>query len=399
VGRPRTGSHRWRDGGLYAVISYKDGGGKQKFKERRVPSNKMTELPAVIRQLENEFGASGKETIHEAVDASKVTFERAAREYEKEHMQEAEIVNGRKISGLKNTDSPKIWLERLITHFGKKKKPIRQIKAKDIKRYKAARLKTPTLRNPQKTYSIASVNRELELLRAIFHFAQGHGWIIKNPFILAKGLINKSEENERMTILSPEQEAKLLAQCISPRRTHLRSVIVVGIDTFMRSGELFNLLKSDIDFENRVVRVRWTTTKTERSREIGLTKRAYDELVRLTEHLPADAKVFGIESVRTSWETACEKAGLADVRIHDLRHTGITRRLKAVVKAGLPWHLVMKESGHTQLKTFMRYFNPDDEMLAAAAKAVDEMYGREVAPEKSSSHINSPLTNITPNNA
>jgi integrase len=377
VGRPRTGSRRWRQGNLFAVISYKDERtGEQKFKERRVLSNKLTDLPKVIRELENEFSAGGKEAIQETIEASKMTFERAAREYEKEHMQAAEIVGGRKIAGLKNTNSPAIWLERLIEHFGKK--PIRKISAKEIRRYKNIRLKTPTLRNPEKTYAVASVNRELELLRSIFRYAHGHGWVLKNPFILAKGLINKSDETERMTILSPEQEAKILAQCVGAKRSHLRSVIVIGIDTFMRSGELFSLVKSDIDFDSRVVRVRWTTTKTERSREIGLTQRAYDELVRLTEHRPADAKVFEVGSVKTSWGTVCEKAGLEDVRIHDLRHTGITRRLKAVVKAGLPWHIVMKESGHTQIKTFMRYFNPDDEMLAQAAKAMSEMYGQGV---------------------
>lgn len=373
MGRPRTGSKRWRNGNLFAVISYKDEQtGEQKFKERRVPSNKLTDLPAIIRELDNEFSAGGKDAVQETIEAAKVTFERAAREYQKEHMQAAEIVNGRKISGLKNTNSPKIWLERLIEHFGKK--PLRKIGAKEIRRYKALRLKTPTLRNPEKTYAVASVNRELELLRAVFRYAQGHGWILKNPFILAKGLISKSDETERMTILTPEQEGKLLAQCVGAKRAHLRSVIVIGIDTFMRSGELFSLLKSDIDFENRIIRVRWTTTKTERAREIGLTNRAYDELVRLTEHREASASVFEIESVKTSWKTVCEKAGLTDVRIHDLRHTGITRRLKAVVKVGLPWHIVMKESGHTQVKTFMRYFNPDDDMLAAAAKAMSEMY-------------------------
>lgn len=399
MGRPRTGSHRWRDGGLYAVISYKDSRtGKRKFKERRVPSNKMTDLPKALRELENEFAAGGKDTVQEAVDAARITFEFAAREYEREHMQPAEIVQGRKISGLKNDKSPKIWLETLTTHFGKK--PIRKIGAKDILRYKNLRLKTPTKTNPKKTYAVASVNRELELLRSIFRFAQGHGWILKNPFVLSKGLISKADEAERMTILTPEQEARLLRECNTTRRQHLRSVIIIGIDTFMRSGELFKLVKSDIDFEKRVVRVRWTTTKTERSREIGLTKRAYGELVRLTEYLPDTAEVFDFDSVKTSWATVCEKAGLEDMRIHDLRHTGITRRLKAVVKAGQPWHVVMKESGHTQIKTFMRYFNPDDEMLAEAARAMDEMYEQEaIARTRAATHTNTEVTTISHNNA
>jgi integrase len=379
MGRPKTGSHRWRNGQLYAVISYKDDDtGKQKFKERRVTSNRMTDLPAAIRELQNEFAQDGQE----AVEAAKVTFERAAREYAKEHIQPAEIVNDRKVSGLKRPGDAERWLETLIAHFGKK--PIRKIGAKEIKQYKNQRLKTKTRRKTN--YSIASVNRELEILRAVFRFAHGHGWVLKNPFILSRGIINKADENERMTILTPEQEAAILAQCVPPR-SHLRSVVIVGIDTFLRAKELFSLVKSDIDFKARVIRVRQTTTKTMRRREIGLTDRAYDELFRLTEYLPDDARIFTLGSVKRSWATACRLAGVTGVRIHDLRHTGITRRLIAVVNARLPWQIVMKESGHTNIKTFMRYFNPNDETLAAAARAMSELYS-----ENGPAHINSELT-------
>jgi integrase len=372
--RPRTGSHVWRNGLLYARISYRDEAtGKLKQPERRVPSNKMIELPRILRELENDYQSMGPEVF----DGQKVTFKEAAEAYKKEHIKEAVIVEGKKLEGLKNPRDQERAIETLVAHFGTKR--LSKIDYKQIKAFKNKRLNTKTRRGTN--YKVASVNRELEVLRQVIRFAQGQGWVIKNPFRAGSPLINKADETERMTILGSEDEAKLLAQCIPPR-AHLRSIVVVAIDTFMRKGELFKLIKSDIDFDRGIIRIRSTTTKTERPREVGLTQRALLELRCITQYLKPESKVFTLGFVKRSWETACRQAKLKDVRFHDLRHTGITRRLKAVVRAGLPWQLVMKESGHTQLKTFMRYFNPDDAMLAEAAKAMTELYAKEAAEQK-----------------
>lgn len=390
--RPRTGSHVWRGNLLYARISYKDEvSGKQKSKERRVPSNKIIDLRKTIRELENELEERGQEIF----DGQRITFKSAAEAYAQEHIKPAVILDGKKIEGLKRPSDAQRWLNTLIEHFGKKQ--IGKIDYQSIKAFKQKRLKMPTARGDQR--KTASVHRELEILRAVLRFAQGRGWLFKNPFGAGSPLINKADETERMTILSADDEATLLSHCVPPHRAHLRSFVVIAIDTFMRKGELFALLKSDIDFVKGVVRVRSTTTKTERPREIGLTSRALAELRCLTEYIQPGDKVFTLGSVKRSWATACRLAGLKDLRIHDLRHTGITRRLKAVVRAALPWQIVMKESGHSQLKTFMRYFNPDDEMLAEAAKAMSELYaadrdrGQDDASESLNGHVFDSLNN------
>jgi integrase len=363
MGRPRTGSSVWENGRLYARITYIDPiTGKQRSKCRRVQSNKLTDLPKVIRELENEREQCGPEIF----DGERMTFRQLAEQFSKEHLKPATIINGRKVDGLKSLRGPKLHLAVMVEHFGDTR--IRSVTHKAIENFKMLRLKTPTVRGGQR--SITSVNRELQVLRQALRFAHDRGCLLRNPFNLGKPLINVADETQRERILTPEEERRLLATCVPPR-THLRPVVIVGIDTFMRQGELFGLVKSDIDFDNRILRIRSTTTKTEKPREIGLTGRAYDELLRLTEYLPDDAKVFTLGSVKRSWETARRLAGLENLRLHDLRHTGITRRLKAVVKAGIPWHVVMKESGHTQIKTFMRYFNPDDEILRASALAMD----------------------------
>jgi integrase len=363
MSRPRTGSSLWDNGKLYARITWIDSiTGKQRSKARRVQSDKLTDLPKVIRELENEREKCGVEVF----EAERLTFRELAEQFSKERLKPATIINGRKVDGLKSLRNPKLHLAVLIGHFGKQR--IRSVTHKAIENFKMLRLKTPTLRGGQR--SITSVNRELAVLRQVIRFAHDRGWLLRNPFNLGKPLINVADEFQRERILSPEEERLLLAACVPPR-AHLRPVVIVAIDTFMRQGELFNLVKSDIDFNNRILRVRGTTTKNEKPREIGLTSRAYEELLRLTEYLPDDAKVFTLGSVKRSWETARRLACLENLRLHDLRHTGITRRLKAVVKAGIPWHVVMKESGHTQIKTFMRYFNPDNEILRASALAMD----------------------------
>lgn len=70
---------------------------------------------------------------------------------------------------------------------------------------------------------------------------------------------------------------------------------------------------------------------------------------------------------RRSWRTACRLAGLTGLRFYDLRHVGTTR----MVETGMPDARVMKITGHTQHKTFLRYVNENAETARAAAELLD----------------------------
>ena len=67
-----------------------------------------------------------------------------------------------------------------------------------------------------------------------------------------------------------------------------------------------------------------------------------------------------------SWNTARNKAGLADVRIHDLRHSFAS----FLVNAGRSLYEVQKILGHTQVKTTQRYAHLSQGTLIDAADEV-----------------------------
>ena len=257
-----------------------------------------------------------------------------------------------------------------------------------------ARLKTPTrgdiarhkreLKKDAKaelrcTRTIASVNRELALLRRIFNVALQEGWIRRNPMQGGDSLICVAAEHKRERIITLKEEALLLDACTG-KREHLRPVIVAALETGMRKGELLKLKWSDVDFEHHIIRVRAFNTKTMRSREVAMTALLKSELVRLWQKSPkdSDALVFGIsDDVKKSFDSARRTAGLSDVRFHDLRHTHATR----LVAAHIPLPEVGRALGHTQANTTYRYVNANIESARRVADALNALRAECDAPE------------------
>ena len=190
----------------------------------------------------------------------------------------------------------------------------------------------------------------------------------------------------RERILTREEETRLLVACTTPesqgKRSHLRPLLIMALDTGMRRGEIVKLKWSDVDFERRSISVRATTTKTLRPRTIGMTSRLHAELLARwgASEQNADALVFGMADVKKSFAAACKAAGIEGFRLHDARHTAITR----MIRAGMPAGEVMKISGHTQMTTFARYVNVDHQTATRAAAALDalELSELESKPER-----------------
>jgi len=63
----------------------------------------------------------------------------------------------------------------------------------------------------------------------------------------------------------------------------------------------------------------------------------------------ADGKPY--RSIKTTWNKCCEKAGVIDAHIHDIRHKGITD----MGKKGYTLQEIAKAAGHSQISTTMRY--------------------------------------------
>jgi integrase len=164
-------------------------------------------------------------------------------------------------------------------HFSSKK--LASLSYRDIEAFRLKRLRTPTVHGGQR--SIASVNRELEVLRRMFNVAVREGWMFKNPFNMGDSLISKADEKQRQRILSYEEES-LLAAC-NGRRIHLRAIIIFQIDMGTRRNEAFRLTWTDVDFTRREVAVQEINSKTAKTRTIGMTERVAEVLLELYDHL------------------------------------------------------------------------------------------------------------------
>jgi integrase len=353
-------------GKLYARLQYKADNGKYKVKYKSI-SDKRTARSAV-EEMRRELEVHGEETL----TSDKMTFKDLAEKYEDVKLIPATYQDGVKVSGKRSIAPVKSALNALLPFF--ERKLIRNIKTSDIEGYKQSRLKTITMRGS--TMKVATINRELSLLRTMLNFALQNEWIIKNPFILSKGVISMSAEVERDRILSFDEEKRLLSVCHG-RRFHLKALLICALDTAMRRGEIFKMKWEDVNFILNEIHIPQTNTKTEDARIVGITPRLRNELELLWETSPKDKSmlVFGItNTIKTSFTSACKEARILDFRFHDCRHTATTR----MIASGSPHTEVMKITGHTQLKTFLRYLNITTETATrVAANLSDYLAGKQ----------------------
>ncbi len=345
--KKRAQKRYWREikGHLYARLQYQDDAGKWKEKLKPI-SDKRTAF-RIVEEMRRELEMHGQETL----TSDKMLFRELVERYREAKVVPASYQNGVKISGKRSLEYFSYILPTLTDHFGHKQ--IRSIKPSDLENFKRKRLDSVTMHG--RTRKIASVNRELSILRTILNFAVQNDWLLKNPFVACQGIIAISAEVERDRVLSFDEESRLLAVCTGLRQ-HLRPLLVCALDTAMRRGEMFKMTWKDVSFETNEIYIPKTNTKTEEARTVGITPRLMTELINLWESSPKnlESSVFGVgESIKTAWKTACKLASVADFRFHDCRHTATTR----MIASGSPHTEVMKITGHSQIKTFLRYLN------------------------------------------
>jgi integrase len=347
MAKRRTG-YVWKESGnWYARFTYTDGSGKRRNVKWRVSDAlNQTEAEDDLIRVLDEYEDRGER----ALEGNRMIFRDLAKIYKEHKLIPAEYVNGRKVAGLRSWKTPQAFLRTLVEYFGARR--IKDMTKFSVEEFKLKRLKTLTVKGSQRT--IASVNRELELLRATLRFAQSEGWLKRTPHIL----ISKADETERMRVLTQQEELRLLNSCTG-KRQHLKPLLIAALDTAMRRGELFKLRWSDVNMEKGTIYIRATNTRSPHPRTVGITPRLMIELQNIYNKAPKDPNrlVFGIQdTIKRSFTSACKAAGINGFRFHDCRHTAITRMLRS----GLDAAEVMKISGHTQWKTFLRYVNPDE---------------------------------------
>ena len=353
--------YRIRDGKIYARVTFTDATGKRR------DISKLAESKTHARELSAQMMLEYQNQGTSFIDANRMTFKELAEKFAEDRLQPAVYKGDTRVSGMRSWQRQRGFLKILVEHFGRRL--IKEMTYTDLEAFRSKRFATKTRRGAER--SVANVNREMSLLRAILNYAKRSRLINRSPFEDGATLISIAEENKRDRLLTRDEERRLLAAC-DGRRGHLRPIIIAAIDTAMRKGEILQLTWKDVNLEAREITIRSSTTKTRTGRTIGITSRLAAELHPLWEASPKnlDDFVFGIrDDVKRSFATACRQAEITDLHFHDLRHLGTTR----MIQAGMPPAEVMKITGHTRFETFSRYLNVDGHGARRAASLLDAL--------------------------
>lgn len=262
----------------------------------------------------------------------------------------------------------------LIEHFGDKR--LDSIEHSDIEDFKLKRLQTPTKHSGQR--SVASVHRELEVLRRVLNFAVTNRKLASNPFNagISTPIIQRKVETRRERIPTFSEEMALLETSVG-KRAHLAHVIVIASDTGLRRNELLSLAwQEDIDFARNQINIRAINAKSNIPRSVPMTRRVHDrlkELYKLTGDDSSGLVFGGLRDVKKAFGTACDKNGITDLHLHDLRHAFVTR----TILAGIPPAIVLKASGHSS-EEWKRYLNVTPDVLRGLLEPLQGMDAKEV---------------------
>lgn len=222
--------------------------------------------------------------------------------------------------------------------------------------------------------SNSSINREISVLSAAINYAvKRWGWNISNP---VSGLYLKMPEG-RMRWLTREEAQRLLTAGRVSDAPHLYDFLRLALNTGMRRGEMLGLEWRRVDFGEARLLLEGIHTKNGKRRYVPLNRGALDALKsRLQfrdQFSPGSPWVFvqrngkPVVQVNFAFRQACEKAGVEDFRIHDLRHTFASW----LVSSGVPLSELRDLLGHSSIVQTERYAHLAPGRLHYAVEILD----------------------------
>lgn len=200
----------------------------------------------------------------------------------------------------------------------------------------------------------------LKFTKRIFQIALEEGLVERNPCL---GIRVRVPEVEQKVLTTAE--ANILLQEAKKHDHVFYEVWAMALMTGMRSGELYALKWTDVDFDARIISLsrQWTSkngygpTKTRKSRVVPISESLLQFLKELK--LKRGEQEFILPHL-TDWTngeqakvlaTFCEAVGITSVKFHDLRATFITNLLAQ----GESLARVMAIVGHGELRTTNGY--------------------------------------------
>lgn len=313
----------YKRGSVYYVASFQDG--KRIYKS----TGKRTKQDAFQFLLEHQRGKRCPPRLTLSAYLDKFL------EYAKDNYTPANFSNTRRV------------LKQFLLAHGDRQ--LASITPLDIESWKSTRLQATRGLGSGRVQRISpvSVNSNLRVIRAAFGYAVRWGLLEKNPMATVTFLRVPERSRAHLSL----SDLQLLLSRIPER--WLRDMVLLGVLTGLRRGEMLHLRWQDVDLGKRILRVEngpGFRTKSGKPRVVPLNHSAVTLLRQGRAHGQSDM-VFsaGGRPLTPSWVTHRFKhrirvAGLPeDIHFHSLRHTFASW----LAQDGVSLYAIQKLLGHS----------------------------------------------------
>jgi integrase len=186
--------------------------------------------------------------------------------------------------------------------------------------------------------SSSQFNGYIAFIHRVFQYAIEIELIDKNPVKVKKS----REDNTRRRFLNKDERTKLLTACQESKSASLYDMVYISLSTGMRLGEIQALKKEDV--RDGCIYVSSSIAKSKQGRAIPMTKPLADFM--------SEATFDYNRHIKRAFNLAVKKAGLANVRFHDLRRTFGSM----LAQAGVPVYDISKLLGYADMKLTIKVY-------------------------------------------